>query len=77
MTGTEMKEALLCGLPAVFDGVQYDRITAIIYRKAPRGLKIQLELEDKNRNSVVIASPDKVTIGTIDAIERWIEKDER
>lgn len=63
MTPEEMKRALLCEQPVIFEGILYDRITAIIYRKArKRGIQIQLELLDKNNNCIVLARPDRVTI---------------
>lgn len=62
MTAEEMKLALLEGSPAIYNGIRYDRITAIIYRKSKKGIAIRLELLDKNNNSVTIARPERVTI---------------
>lgn len=43
-------------------GITYQRISALIYRKnhTGRGLRVQAELKDRNNNSVVIVSPERI-----------------
>lgn len=56
MTNEEAKEAMQKQTPVVCDGIEYRRISAIIYRYDHRGkLYISAELLDKRANSVTIA----------------------
>ena len=55
MTNDEAKEAFRKRTPVYYNGVQYLKITAIIYRYDNFGnLIVSAELLDRNRNSVVI-----------------------
>ena len=68
MTSAEIKEAMQTFAPVKCRGVVYKRITAYIYRVIPlpmtntfKGI-IQVELLDRNENSVTIAEADKVEL---------------
>ena len=59
----EVRETFKRGLPVIYDGIEYLYISAIIYRRGgPGGMYTQLELMDRNRRDVVIASPERVTM---------------
>ncbi|NEZ43497.1 hypothetical protein [Paenibacillus alvei] len=60
MTSEELKEVMTHGVPVEHRGITYSHISAIIYRKSETGMFMQVELLDKTRNSVVIASPVEV-----------------
>lgn len=60
MTGTELKEALMDGRKVVNNGIEYDRISAIIYRNIGGKIAVSAELYDKGGHCVVVASADKV-----------------
>lgn len=61
MTNEQLKDALFSGKPVEHDGIEYKRISALIYRKnKDGGLRIQVELEDIKTHSVTIAEPAKV-----------------
>lgn len=62
MNTEELKAAFKSGVTVECGGIVYKCITAIIYRKAGNGFKIQAELQDRNTNSVSICNPDKITI---------------
>ena len=63
MTTEEAKTAWSAESPVIFDNVEYERISALIYRK-PKGKQpyLSLELYDKCGHSVIIAAPDKVKL---------------
>ncbi len=65
MTNSEAKAALLEECPAVYAGITYQKITALIYRKAGQGKRVQVsaELLDRNGRAVVIASVEKIERG--------------
>lgn len=58
MKPTELKIALMTEIPVVFDGVKYQKVSGIIYRKGQKGILLQAELW--NNHSVTIANPKKV-----------------
>lgn len=62
MTPEIAKRAFFAKTPVAFDGVTYPRISALIYRDFGEQVGIQIELEDKNRKSAVIAAPAKVSL---------------
>lgn len=69
MTIEEVKEAMTNFSPVKYEGIVYNRITAITRRiiedKHKEGLFhmiYQVELLDKNKWSVVIANPEKVEL---------------
>lgn len=57
MTSEEAKQCLYSRKEVVCNGINYERITAIIYRldEAGKNIIVSAELLDKNRNSVTIA----------------------
>jgi hypothetical protein len=60
MTNAELKDSMMAEEPVIHRGVEYKRVSAIIYRKSGSGVQIQAELLDKNENSVSIADPKRV-----------------
>ena len=68
MTSEEIKQAMLNFTPVVYEGIEYERITAYIYRVVALHKEgnyktvLQVELLDKNSNSVAIADAKKVSI---------------
>ncbi|NEZ44517.1 hypothetical protein [Paenibacillus alvei] len=60
MTNEELREVMTNGAPVEHRGITYSHISAIIYRKSETGMFMQVELLDRTRNSVVIASPVEV-----------------
>lgn len=61
MNHDELSAALMERVPVIYDGMEYDRIGAIIYRNDESGrLIIQAELKDVNGNSVTIVNPKKL-----------------
>ncbi|MCY9579585.1 hypothetical protein [Paenibacillus alvei] len=60
MNNDELKAAMTSGEPVEHRGITYNHISAIMYRKSETGVFMQVELLDKTRNSVVIASPVEV-----------------
>lgn len=63
MTDEEAKAAFLRGSPAVCGEITYSKIAALICRKGPDGIFLQVELLDKGGNSVTITRADKVKEG--------------
>lgn len=68
MTSDEIKKAMREFSPVKYKGIEYKRITAFIYRAVPvpmsnnfRGV-LQVELLDRNGNSVTIAEAEKVEL---------------
>ena len=66
MTGAELKAALMEEYPVRYAGITYQKVTALIYRKAGKGTRIQIsgELLDRNGRAVVIAQAEKISRGT-------------
>ena len=66
VTGDELKAALLEECPVRHAGITYQKVTALIYRKAGKGTRIQIsaELLDRNGRAVVIAPAGKIERGT-------------
>lgn len=66
MTSEEIKQAMLNFTPVMYEGIEYERINAYIYRIVNSSGKyrtvMQVELKDKKANSVVIADAKKVSI---------------
>ena len=68
MTSAEIKQAMVNFSPVIHRGIEYQKINAYIYRiyVNPNTGKYketyQLELQDKNTNSVTIANADDVTL---------------
>lgn len=68
MSSEEIKQAMLDLTPVVYNGIEYERINAYIYRVTKThkaGLYktiLQVELQDKNSNSITIADAKKVEL---------------
>lgn len=68
MTSEQVKEAMLNFTPVIYDGIEYKRISAYIYRvifnKHTGKFKTiyQVELLDYNEHSVTIADAAKVEV---------------
>jgi len=64
MTKIEASKAFNQGREVIYDGIDYQYISAVIYRKNPRqgkaGIRMQLELMDRTSRAVVIADPERV-----------------
>lgn len=56
----ELNPAMMSEVPVTYNGIEYKRISAIIFRKAKEGKFVQVELEDKKVHSVTIADPNRV-----------------
>lgn len=61
MSGAELKNTLMSGCAVSYDGVDYAKVSAIIYRCVNGQIKVTAELLDKNGNSVTIAPSERVT----------------
>ncbi len=62
MTRDELKAAFLEQCPVMCDGIIYQRVSALIYRKIPGVSKfiVQGELLDRSGHSVTIAGPRQI-----------------
>ncbi len=60
MTNEELKEALFNKSPVTAGGISYICVSAIIYRVINNNLTIQVELLDKNNQSVTITKAEDV-----------------
>lgn len=58
----EAKAAFYHRIPVWYDGTEYPYIQALRYQQHSPYPIVQLELLDKNRNSVVLAPPSKVKL---------------
>lgn len=66
MTRDELKAAFMEQCPVIYNGMTYQHISAIIYRrnKPGKGLIVQAELLDRTGRSVTIAAVDRIERGT-------------
>ncbi len=63
MTADEAKKAYYAEAPVIYNGIEYERISALIYRKLKgQPPRLELELFDKCGHSVTIASPDRTQL---------------
>lgn len=60
MTNAELKEALMDKRKVVFDGIEYTRVNAIIYRERNGNVIVTAELLDKNNDCVVIVPTHRI-----------------
>lgn len=60
METVDLLSAMLEKVPFIYNGIIYSRISAVIFREKNNEVTIQVELEDKNKNSVTIASAARV-----------------
>ena len=63
VTGAELKAALFDECPVIYNGITYQKIIALIYRKDGkcRRVRVSGELLDRSGNAVVIAPAAKIT----------------
>lgn len=61
MTIEEIREAFLQETPVTFGGIDYEKVSALIYRKEGGKVVVSAEMLDKCKNSVTIASPLRIT----------------
>ena len=64
VTTTDLKRAFMDERPVRYNGITYQRVTAVIYRKTPdkTGLLVQGELLDKNGRAVMIAAAERIEV---------------
>lgn len=63
MTNDETKKAWLNKQPIIHKGIDYSKISALIYRLTENGeMTLSVELLDKCGNSVTIASPQNIKL---------------
>ena len=60
MTNIEIKDALMDGRRVVYNGIVYDKVSAIIYRNINGKIVVSAEVLDKNENCVVTAPVAKI-----------------
>lgn len=60
MTNDELKKAMYEETPVMFNGIVYDKITAIIYRKKGDSITVSAELLDRSKYCIVVAGADKI-----------------
>lgn len=60
MTNEEIKNALMDERHVQYNGIEFEKVSAIIYRKSNGKVSISAEMLDKNSNSVAIAPVEKV-----------------
>ena len=60
MTNDEAKQAFFDDIPVILNGIEYERISALIYRKKGSTAYLELELYDKCGHSVSVAPAEKV-----------------
>ena len=67
MTTDDLKRAFMDERPVRYNGITYQRVTAVIYRKTPdkTGLLVQGELLDKNGRAVMIAAAERIEVEII------------
>lgn len=62
MTKDEAKAAFLAAKPVQHGGIEYDRISALIYRIKAGAVVMSVELASRQANSVTITTPERVEI---------------
>ena len=62
MTNKEAKATFLTQQAVVHNGIEYLRISGLLYRLKNGKPFLKLELEDKCLHSVTIADPERVTL---------------
>ena len=55
MNPTAAKKLMIAESPVFYDGVEYDKIQSLIFKKTENGIKSCAELIDKNKNSITVA----------------------
>lgn len=60
MTTDQLKDTMRHRVPIKYRDITYQCVTAITYRMTDHGPIVQVEMLDKNSNSVVLANPAEV-----------------
>lgn len=60
MTNAELKQALFSAAPVRYNGIEYQRVCEIVYRRPENEVIVSAGLLDKNENCIVYAKPEKV-----------------
>lgn len=66
MDGPDLKTALVKKIPVEYHGVWYRYISGVIYRVIDNKFRVQVELMDQNKNSVIIANPSEVFVKNLE-----------
>ena len=60
MTNAELKQALFRAAPVRYNGIEYQRVCEIVYRRPENEVIVSAGLMDKNGKCIVYAKPEKV-----------------
>ena len=60
MTNDELKKALLRAAPVRYNGIEYQRVCEIVYRRPANEVIVSAGLLDKNGKCIVYAPVEKV-----------------
>lgn len=55
MNSTAAKKLMIAESSVFYNGVEYDKIQSLIFKKTENGIKACVELIDKNKNSITVA----------------------
>ena len=55
MNPTTAKKLMIVESSVFYNGVEYDKIQSLIFKKTENGIKACAELIDKNKNSITVA----------------------
>lgn len=64
MTNAELKQALFSAVPVRYNGIEYQRVCEIIYRRPANEVIVSAGLLDFNGNCIVYARPEKVSVAS-------------
>ena len=64
MTNAELKQALFSAAPVRYNGIEYQRVCEIVYRRPANAVIVSAGLMDKNGNCIVYAPVEKVEVVT-------------
>ena len=62
MTNAELKQALFSACPVEYNGIRYQRVAEIVYRRPENKVIVSAGLLDKNGTCLVFAPAEKVNI---------------
>ena len=66
MSNDELKKALFSAAPVRYNGIEYQRVCEIVYRRPENEVIVSAGLMDKNGQCIVYARPEKVEAVTND-----------
>lgn len=64
MTNAELKQTLFSAAPVRYNGIEYQRVCEIVYRRPENEVIVSAGLMDKNGKCIVYAKPEKVEVIT-------------